>query len=130
MIGLMLISHGELGKYLLDSAAMLAGEAEQCKAVCLKKGENPQLFKERVTKVLDEIDTGEGVIVLVDMLGGTPYNTIGSLSRDRNVQIITGMNMPILIYLTLEREDGCNMSELVDNASHTGIDGIKVLRRR
>ena len=130
MIGLMLISHGELGKYLLDSAAMLAGEAEQCKAVCLQRGENPQLFKERVTKVLDEIDTGEGVIVLVDMLGGTPYNTIGSLSRDRNVQIITGMNMPFLIYLTLEREDGCNMSELVDNASHTGIDGIKVLRRR
>lgn len=130
MVGLLLLSHGEFSKYLLESTAMLVGEAAQCKAVCLKKGENPQVFEERVCKALKEIDTGDGVIALVDMLGGTPYNTIGSLSRNYKIQIITGMNMPLLIYLTLERCENSDITDLVDKASQVSQDGIKVLRRK
>lgn len=130
MVGLLLLSHGEFSKYLLESASMLAGEAEQCKAVCLNKGESPQAFEKRVRNTLEEIDTGDGIIALVDMLGGTPYNTIGSLSRDYKIQIITGMNMPLIIYLTLERCENSDITDLVDKASQIGQDGIKVLRRK
>lgn len=130
MIGLLLVSHGELCEYLLKSTSMLAGEAEQCKAVSLNKGETPQCYEQRVRKAIEELDTGEGVIVLVDILGGTPYNTIGSLSREYNLKIITGMNMPMLVYLTLERNENMTIEDLIENASETAKNSIKVLQRK
>lgn len=130
MIGILLVSHGELCEYLLKSTAMLAGEAEQCKAVSLNKGEAPQSYEQRVRRAIEELDTGEGVIVLVDILGGTPYNTIGSLSREYDLKIITGMNMPMLVYLTLERNEDMAIEDLIKNASETAKNSIKILQRK
>lgn len=128
MIGLLLASHGEMGEYILRSAAMITGNAKQAKAVSLKKGESPLDFEARVKEALHTLDTGEGVIALVDMLGGTPYNTIGSLSRDNNIQMITGMNLPMVLQLVLGREDATDLSVLVDSAYETAKEGIKLLR--
>ena len=130
MIGLLLVSHGELCEYMLHSTAMMTGEAKQAGAVSLKKGESPLDFENRVRHALDKLDTGEGVIVLADVLGGTPYNTVGLLSREYNLQLITGMNVPMIVQLTLGREEGSDISELVDLAHEAAKEGIKLLRQK
>jgi mannose/fructose/sorbose-specific phosphotransferase system IIA component len=130
MIGLLLLSHGNLCEYMLKSTAMVAGDIKQSRVVPLNPGEAPQDYEARVRAAIAEVDTGEGVIALVDVLGGTPYNTVGSLSRDCNMQIVTGMNMPMVVYFTFERENGHTMEELVDSAYEAAKEGIQILRRK
>jgi len=130
MVGVLLTSHGELCKQLMESSAMIAGAAMQMRAVPLEKGENPEAYKERVRAALFELDTGAGVIVLVDVLGGTPYNTVGFLSRSADIQIITGMNLPMVLSLTLERDESSKICDLVEQVSAGARAGIKVLCRK
>lgn len=128
MIGVLLLSHGPFCEKLLESTTMITGPLNKMKAVPLKAGESPDVFGQRVKDAVEELDTGEGVLALVDVLGGTPYNQIGSLSRDLNVEIITGMNMAMLLHLAFEREN-TPLSEAADKASELGKEAIKILRR-
>jgi mannose PTS system EIIA component len=130
VIGLLLVSHGSLCEHILKSTAMIAGTVEQSRAVPLNPGESPMDYEVRVRTAIAEVDTGEGVIALVDVLGGTPYNIVGSISRDYNMQIVTGMNMPMVVCFTLEREGGYEMTELVDSVYEAAKKGIQVLRRK
>jgi mannose PTS system EIIA component len=130
MIGILLLSHGNLSKQLLNSTAMISGKIERIQAVALGEGESPDVFGERVKQAVNELDDGKGVLVLVDLLGGTPYNQIGLLSKECNVEIITGMNMPMLMHLSLEREEERDLSELVQSALEFGRNGIRVVPKR
>ena len=130
MVGVLLISHGELCDQLLASNEMIAGPMEQVGTVALRTGENPDLYGERVRNAIEDLNTGSGVLVLVDMLGGTPYNQIGSLARDLPVQIVTGMNMPMLMSLVLYREEDSTLTQLADMASESAQQGVKVLRKK
>ncbi|WP_312093586.1 PTS sugar transporter subunit IIA [Niallia sp.] len=130
MIGILLLSHGNLSKQLLDSTAMISGKMERVLAVALEEGESPDVFGERVKQAVNELDDGKGVLVLVDLLGGTPYNQIGLISKECNVEIITGMNMPMLMHLSLEREANSDISALAQSALEFGRNGIRVLPKR
>ncbi|MGX8708769.1 MAG: PTS sugar transporter subunit IIA [bacterium] len=130
MVGVLLISHGKLCEQLLESNAMIAGPMEQAGSVALRAGENPDLYGERIRKAILELNTGMGVLVLVDMLGGTPYNQIGSLARDLPVQIVTGMNMPMLMSLALNREEDSTLTQLADMAFESAQQGVKLLRKK
>nr|WP_269140298.1 PTS sugar transporter subunit IIA [Pectinatus sottacetonis] len=125
----MLVSHGSLCKYILKSAAMITGNIEQTCTVTLEFGESLQNYETRIREAVDMIDSGDGIIALVDVLGGTPYNVVGSVSRDYNIQIITGMNMPMLVHIALERSNGCNITNLVNTAYEAGQKGIQILRK-
>ncbi|WP_196591446.1 PTS sugar transporter subunit IIA [Pectinatus frisingensis] len=128
MIGLLLVSHGNLCEYMLKSTAMIVGNIEQACAVPLNPGETPQNYENRVRKAIADLDTGEGIIALVDVLGGTPYNTVGSLSRECKLQIITGMNMPMTVYFTMERNNGHLVEKLMNSACEAAKSGIKILQ--
>ena len=130
MIGLLLVSHGDLCEHILKSTVMITGDVIQARAVPLKPGESPQDYEVRVRAAITEVDTGEGVVSLVDVLGGTPYNTVGSISRDYDMQIVTGMNLPMMIYLSLERNEDRKLAELVDSVYEAGKSGIQILRRK
>lgn len=130
MVGVLLVSHGELCEQIMRCTAMIAGPAGQMRSVPLTPGESPESYAARVREALAELDTGDGVIALVDVLGGTPYHTVGSMARDGNLQIITGMNMPMLVYLTLEREADSDITALADAASKIAAEGIRVLRKK
>lgn len=130
MVGILLVSHGSLCRQLVSSVATITGEPEQCLAVDLHDGETPDAYRRRVEQALSELDTGGGVLALVDMIGGTPYNTVASLSRSAHLQFITGMNMPMLTFLAMERKEDSDITELVDQAAEYGTKGIKVFRIR
>lgn len=119
MIKVLLISHGPFCEGLLESIQMITGPQENIVAVPLIPGMSPDTYKEKVEEQLDD-----ETIVFCDLKGGTPYNTIGSLSRSHNVKVVTGMNIPMLITLVTLRNEDSKAEELIQEAikeENTGI---------
>ena len=121
MIGIVLISHGKMAEGMIDSAKLFFGDAiEQLAYVTLKMEDSLEDFQNLLAEAIKEVDGGEGVIVLADLLGGTPSNRAAYLVSD-NVQVITGMNLTIFLELL-----GLRLSGAVDvhNLIATGQSGI------
>ena len=123
MIGIVLISHGSMADGMVDSAGMLFGEAglAQVGTVSLSPEESPEDFDDRLTEAIAKVDSGEGVFVFCDLLGGTPCNRAAFKCKE-GIQVITGMNLPIFLELLGLRMGGneVDINSLISIAS----DGI------
>ncbi len=122
MVGILIVSHGNLVNGLLDSLRMFFGEEElkQIEGLALLQSDDCTQFGSKIDEMLQKLDTGDGVIILADMLGGTPCNQ--SLMRlDENVTILSGINLPMLMELVYERKYGVID---IDTVLETGKDGI------
>ena len=96
MVGILLMSHGRMAEGMLDSSKLFFGDdIPQIKALCLMASDNPEEFDEKIRAAVEEIDDGQGVIAMCDLLGGTPCNRSALVLNDR-LQVITGMNFSIL----------------------------------
>ena len=120
MVGILVATHGLLAKELLNSADMLVGVGEQMNACCVLPGQPPEEFIGEAEAAVTALDSGEGVVALVDIAGGTPNNTMFRLSKTHNMRIITGVNLPMVMYASVERYDGMTMDELVEGLIKTG----------
>lgn len=125
MVGILLMSHGKMAEGMLDSSKLFFGDdIPQVKALCLMASDNPEDFDERIKEALAEIDDGQGVIAMCDLLGGTPCNRSAMVLNDR-VQVITGMNFSILLELLGKRMTVNDISELnIGELVQVGKDGI------
>jgi mannose/fructose/sorbose-specific phosphotransferase system IIA component len=116
MIGIVVATHGEFGKVLLATLKGILGEAAGMTAVALEAVDSLETFRTKLQKAMGEVDPqGEGVLVLVDMLGGTPFNVglkMAQAGPDK-VAVVTGVNLPMLITA----------------ASHRGTGGLSDLAR-
>jgi len=99
MVGILIVSHGHLAEALVSSAEVLVGPMEKIKAVSIWPGDKKEEIQERIEKEIKEVDNGEGVIILTDLLGGTPTNLSLSFLHDRHVAVVTGVNIPMLLAL-------------------------------
>lgn len=124
MIGIIIVSHGNLAAALRDSAAMIVGETVQLDCVGVQAGEAPEDFYARLVESCEKVDTGEGTLCLSDLYGGTPNNMAVRLSRERRVTIITGANLPMVIYACMERPEGEIAQEFIDGLINAGTEGI------
>ena len=124
MIGILVATHGLLAKELLNSADMLVGVGEQMSACCVLPGQPPEEFLGLAEAALTEVDSGEGVVALVDITGGTPNNTMFRLSKTHTMRIVTGVNLPMIMYASVERYDGMTMDELVEGLINTGKNEV------
>lgn len=129
MVGIAVISHGQLCEGIMNSVEMVAGNAEQLGILSLKPGMSPDVYREDLKKMIETLDTGDGVLVLADLLGGTPFNSSAMLSENMKIQIVTGMNMPMLVSLVLERAEEDTLDDLAQRAVEEGKNGINVLKR-
>jgi Phosphotransferase system, mannose/fructose-specific component IIA len=122
MLGIILISHGDMADGMLNSAGMFFGETglDQVTTVSLYPADSPEDFDDKLAVAIKEVDSGEGVVILADLLGGTPCNRSAYVCAE-NVQVITGMNLPILMELL-----GLRMGGEVDlnNLISIARDGI------
>lgn len=126
MIGLVLVSHGSLAEGLLDAAQLINGELQQARAVGLQETEDIDGLVERVAQAADEVDAGEGVLILVDLFGASPFNASARVklgATGRALEVVTGMNLPMLVELDVQR-DGLSLPEAVEMALQIGKDGI------
>lgn len=130
MIGILVATHGRLAEELLNSAAMLVGEGEQMDSVCVLPGMPPEDFLAQAEEKVNALDTGEGVVALVDISGGTPNNTMFRLTKSHKLRIVTGVNLPMVMYSVLERYDGMTADELVEALIQTGKTEITEFGKR
>ncbi len=124
MIGVIVATHGKLAEELLNSAAMLVGKGEQMDSTCVLPTMSPEEFLEETEKKVAALESGEGVVALVDIMGGTPNNTLFRLSKKYNIRIVTGVNLSMVMYCVLERYEGMTTEELVSALLETGKNEI------
>lgn len=124
MIGVIIATHGLLAKELIGSCEMLVGTGEAMDYVCLVPGESPDDFLAECEKKITSLDSGEGVVALVDIPGGTPNNIMYRLSKSHNLRVVTGTNLPMVIFASMDRYEGMTQDELVEGLIETGKSQI------
>ena len=104
MIGLVVATHGTLGEALLATAAMIVGEPLRACAVSLSRDSAPEELRVRLTEAIAAVDDGDGVLLAVDMFGGTPANIGMTLLDAGRIELLTGVNLPMLLKFFTYRE--------------------------
>jgi len=125
MVGMLIVTHGRLGEGLLDAMQMIAGTQEKVDFASLKEGDSIDELKERILSAVKMLDDGSGVLVFVDMFGASPSNAAAYLLNE-NVEVITGVNLPMLLEIVSFRESS-SLQELSANAMTAGVESIKNL---
>ena len=125
MVGMLIVTHGRLGEGLLDAMQMIAGPQEKVDFVSLKEGDSIDELKERILNTVKMLDDGSGVLVFVDMFGASPSNAAAYLLNE-NVEVITGVNLPMLLEILSFRETS-SLQELSANAMAAGVESVKNL---
>lgn len=121
MVGILITAHGGLAAGLIDSASMIVGESEFLKAESLQIEDSPEAFRDRLAKSVQELDQGDGVLVLADLFGATPANSALCL-LDSRVEVLTGVNLPMLLEAIVRRETP--LRELVRSILESARGGI------
>lgn len=106
MIGLVIVTHGQLAIELLKAAEHVVGPLKQVKTVCIGPDDDMEVRRDDIRDSAKKVDSGSGVILLTDMFGGTPSNLAISLIKDGQIEVIAGVNLPMMIKLSEARQIG------------------------
>jgi PTS system mannose-specific IIA component len=128
MIGLLIISHCELGKEFLNAAELIVGRLEAADSVSITQSTECQQILEEISKKIRSLNQGDGVLVLTDMFGGTPSNLSLSFLNDEKVEVLTGVNLPMVIAVSNDR-DRLTLAELGEKAQQAGRRSITLARK-
>ena len=99
MIGLVLVTHGRLASEFIVAMEHVVGPQERIAAICIGPDDDMEERRGQIAQAIKGVDTGAGVIILTDLFGGTPSNLAISLMKTENVEVIAGVNLPMLIRL-------------------------------
>ncbi|MCP3676684.1 MAG: PTS fructose transporter subunit IIA [Deltaproteobacteria bacterium] len=123
MVGILLITHGHFAEVLISTAEAIVGQIENIRAVSVSAEDDVETIKGIISGMMEEVDQGDGVIMLTDMFGGTPSNIGLSFLSHGEVEIITGVNLPILLKLAKER-GGKTLPDLASLLKKRGRESI------
>jgi mannose/fructose-specific phosphotransferase system component IIA len=123
MVGIVLISHGDLAKGIVSSASMLVPNLENVTSLTLWPDDNPDEFQQRLEAAVKAADTGDGVFILADMLGGTPCNR-AMYSLGEKVRMMTGLSLPMLYSLINIREETSDLAVLAKDVMAEARDAM------
>jgi mannose PTS system EIIA component len=123
MIGIVIVTHCNLGQELIRSAEFITGKFRQALAVSLNPEDQEGALRGKIAEAIEKVDTGGGVILLTDMFGGTPSNICLSFLTDGKVEVVTGVNLPMLIGLASRRE-GKSLNQVAREIKDYGLRSI------
>jgi len=103
MIGLVIVTHGKLALEFIGAMEHVVGAQKGVEAICIGADDDMEARREDIAKAADHVDVGAGVIILTDMFGGTPSNLSISLLKEGQIEVIAGVNLPMLIRLASVR---------------------------
>jgi len=127
MIGLLIAAHGRLGESLIESATYVLGSRpEKLGAVDLSAYEESDAMLKAAHALIESLDAGSGVLVLADVYGATPCNTICKLLQPGRVEAVAGANLPMLLKALTYRNEPLNL--LADRAAEGGQSGVFHIR--
>ncbi len=127
MIGVLIVTHLDLAEALLGAANLIMGQLERVIPVSLDPNASPDEAHQRIAAALNQLNPSDGVIILTDMFGGTPSNlSLAYLQADK-IEVISGVNLPMLIKLgQLRQNNANNLGDLVAALKQAGQKGIMV----
>ncbi|MGI8944057.1 MAG: PTS sugar transporter subunit IIA [Qipengyuania sp.] len=125
MIGMILVTHGKLAEHFIDAMEHVVGQQEQVAAICIGPSDDMEQRRQEIADAISAVDTGKGAIILTDLFGGTPSNLAISLLDAGRVEVIAGINLPMLIRLAGARK-AMEVTEAVHAAQEAGRNYITV----
>ena len=125
MIGLLIISHCDLGREFLNAAELILGRLEAADSISITQTTESEEMLKTIAEKIKALDQGKGVLVLTDMLGGTPSNLSLSFLKEEMVEVLTGVNLPMIIAI-VQNHSVMKLSELSEKAQEAGKASISL----
>jgi len=123
MIGGIIVSHGKLAEELLNALTIILGEVVNMEAISIGWYNDVEDSKRKINQSLKRVDQKNGVLIFTDMFGGTPSNLSFSFLKDNTIEIITGVNLPMLIkFVSLQRSN--NLKDVAKRVVEQGKKNI------
>jgi PTS system ascorbate-specific IIA component len=127
MIGVLIVTHGEIGTSLLESTTQILGaRPAQTATLSVWRQDDPDDLVLRARELMEQIDAGDGVLILTDLFGATPGNVVSRLLEDGRVEGVSGVSLPMLLRVMTGRNGSSQvtMSALVQRAMSGGSEGM------
>ena len=123
-----IITHGEMGKYIVDTSRMIIGKYENIKSYSLMPGVSVDELKVTIIEeIYKDLEEEKDILIMLDVIGGSPFNMIIPFLKEKNIECVTGINLPMLLEVLINR-DKKNLKELAKLAYKEGRNGVVNLR--
>lgn len=126
MKGILIMSHGELAKGMMNTVSLFFGNLEKMDYLCLYQDDNPDEFKMKIQERLNALDDGDGVLIIGDIIGGTPLNQAAYFANEK-VIILGGMNLGMVLEVMANRGNkDIDWNQIIESAK-LGINNLNQL---
>ncbi|MFC1836429.1 PTS sugar transporter subunit IIA [Thermodesulfobacteriota bacterium] len=124
MIGILLVTHGDLGRQFIRTARLIGLNSEESVlALSIDPAESPDRVRDQLAKTIRKLNAGYGVLILTDLFGGTPTNLSLSFLEEGEVEVVTGLNLPMMIKAVNARASS-DLGTLAVQATEAGKENI------
>jgi PTS system mannose-specific IIA component len=128
MVGILIVSHGTLADAFVTTIQFLVGGLQKIRSVSIWPKDGPKEIREKIRQKIAEVNDGDGVVILTDMLGGTSTNLSLPFSENEKVEIVTGVNLPMLLTLSSYRRQR-SLTEVGRMAKKSGRRSITLVKK-
>ena len=125
MIGLLIVTHCDLGKEFINAAEFIVGRLEAAEVVSITQTSDSEEIRKEIEEKISILNKGDGIIILTDMFGGTPSNLSLSFLQDEMIEVLTGVNLPMVISIAQNRSN-MELAELAEKAQEAGKMSISL----
>jgi PTS system mannose-specific IIA component len=126
MVGLVIAAHGHLAEELVATAEQIVGKLPMVATCSIEPGTAPEVFCEQMRQAVASVDSGQGVLVLADLFGGTPCNQGLLLIRDRPLEVVTGVNLPMVLKANSLRSEPMPLPQVAAALASYGQKNITI----
>ncbi len=124
MIGIIVVTHGNLADVLIQTCFKIIGKREKIESHSIQWEDDAEVALKTIEKIVKKLDDGDGVLALTDMFGGTPTNLMISLSNNYNLEIVTGVNLPMVIKAATLQSKEIDLKEFASKIKNQGQRNI------
>lgn len=123
MINILLVTHGDFGKELLNSSEIIIGKIEDAESISFHLGENYEHLSKKVEEAIERLTENDELVVFTDMYGGSPFNAVSKAMKTKDFYHITGINFPLFIDIAVNK-NSYSMSEIAEKIIKNGKKSI------
>ncbi len=125
-VGGVIVSHGQVANELLAAAETIVGEMDHIAAISIGWHDDVESAKDEIQRAIERVSQGGGVLIMTDMFGGTPTNIAAMFMKENEVEIITGVNLPMVIKLAAYRKEAA-LDEVAKDVEAQGKNSIEIM---
>jgi mannose PTS system EIIA component len=126
MIGILVVTHSNVGQALVECGEQILGRSPGVAAVKIDADDNHDMALARIREAVGQLNAPDGVLVLTDMFGGTPSNVSLTLLEPSKIEVVSGVNMPMLLHAVTARSRTASLAELAKNTAASGRKNIVI----